>query len=104
MTSTRKLAWAAAAVVLLLFFCYVRTAEYAPTALVFLGLLSLLHLFVGRREAALDGLAMAGAAWQLPPRVGWFRVAYRSGGEEGSPGLDVVVDLPSGAVIETAEP
>lgn len=53
---------------------------------------------------ALDGLALSGATWQLPPRVGWFWVAYRSGGEEGSPGLDVLVNLASGEVVETREP
>jgi uncharacterized membrane protein len=76
--------WAAAAVILLLFFCYVRTAEYAPTALVFLGLLSLLHLFVGRREAALDWLAPAAAGlvaalvltWHLPSVLAQFEAPY----------------------------
>lgn len=66
--------WAAAAATLLLFFCYVRVADYATTALLFLGLVSLLHLVVGRREAALDGLAPAAAGlvaalvltWHLP--------------------------------------
>lgn len=66
--------WTTAAAGLLLFFCYVRTAEYATTALVCLGLLSLLHLFVGRRTPALDLLAPAAAAlvsallltWHLP--------------------------------------
>ena len=52
----------------------------------------------------LDGLALAGATWQVPPRAGWFWAAYRSGGEEGSPGLDVLVNLPTGEVAETREP
>lgn len=52
----------------------------------------------------LDGMAIAGAAWQLPPRAGQFWVAYRSGGEEGSPGLDVLVDLVSATVLETRRP
>ncbi len=58
----------------LLLFCYVRTAEYGTTALIFLGLVSLLHLLVARRTPALDLLAPAAAAlvamlvltWHLP--------------------------------------
>ena len=53
---------------------------------------------------ALEGLALSGATWQLPPQVGWFWVAYRSGGEEGSPGLDVLLNLASGEVVETRQP
>ena len=52
----------------------------------------------------LDGLALTGATWLLPPRSGEFRAAYRSGGEEGSPGLDVLVDLTRGTVVETTAP
>jgi hypothetical protein len=49
-------------------------------------------------------LAYASASWQVPPRSGWFLAAFRSGGEEGSPGLDVLVDLPARRVMETAPP
>jgi hypothetical protein len=52
----------------------------------------------------LTGLAYRTASWQLPPRSGWFWAAFRSGGEEGSPGLDVLVDLPARAVMETRAP
>ena len=52
----------------------------------------------------LAGLAYRAASWQLPPRNGWFWAAFRSGGEEGSPGLDVLVDLPARSVMETRAP
>ena len=55
-------------------------------------------------EDALDGLALTSATWLLPPRIGFFQAAYRSGGEEESPGLDVVVDLTRGTVIQTGAP
>jgi uncharacterized membrane protein len=69
--------WIAALAGLLLFFAYVRTAEYSTLSLVVLGLLALLYLFVGRREPALDALAPAAAAlvvaliaiWHLPSVV-----------------------------------
>jgi uncharacterized membrane protein len=69
--------WVAALAGLLLFFAYVRTAEYSTLSLVVLGLLALLYLFVGRREPALDALAPAAAAlvvaliatWHLPSVV-----------------------------------
>ncbi|HET7685096.1 MAG TPA: hypothetical protein VFM19_01675, partial [Candidatus Limnocylindria bacterium] len=54
--------------------------------------------------ALLDGLILTGAAWQLPPATGQLLAAYRSGGEEGSPGLDVLVDLTTGAVLEVRAP
>ena len=52
----------------------------------------------------LNGLALSAATWLLPPRIGFFRAAYRSGGEEGSPGLDVLIDLTRGTVVETTAP
>lgn len=54
--------------------------------------------------ASVEGLAMTGAAWQPPPRAGWFLVAYRSGGEEGSPGFDILVDLPAAEIVQTSAP
>ncbi len=77
-------AWAAAAAILLLFFCYVRIADYAVTALLFLFLVSLLYLVVGRREAALDGLAPAAAGlaaallltWHLPSVLAQLEAPY----------------------------
>ena len=62
---------------------------------------------VARNGVAADdigSLAYAAASWQLPPRSGWFWAAFRSGGEEGSPGLDVLVDLPARSVMETRAP
>ncbi|MEO8247548.1 MAG: hypothetical protein ABI622_10565 [Chloroflexota bacterium] len=52
----------------------------------------------------LNGLGLTAATWLLPPRIGFFRAAYRSGGEEGSPGLDVLIDLTLGTVVETTAP
>jgi hypothetical protein len=60
-----------------------------------------------RRQLApseLSGLAYAGATWQPPPDAHLMVVAYRSGGEEGSPSVDVVVDLAGGEVLEVREP
>jgi hypothetical protein len=62
---------------------------------------------VARRELEaelLEGLALTSASWLPPPRAGVFRAAYRSGGEEGSPGLDVLIDLTRGTVVETSAP
>jgi hypothetical protein len=60
-------------------------------------------------RAALDadelaGLALVGARWLAPPDTDRYWLAYRSGGEEGSPGIDVLLDLASGEVLETVEP
>lgn len=54
--------------------------------------------------ALLEGLILTGAAWQLPPATGQLLAAYRSGGEERSPGLDVLVDLTTGGVLEMRAP
>ena len=58
----------------------------------------------GVPAGAIGTLAYASASWQLPPRSGWFLAAFRSGGEEGSPGLDVLVDLPARTVVSTSSP
>jgi hypothetical protein len=55
----------------------------------------------GLDPTALSGLALAGATWLPPPEAGTFRARYRSGGEEASPGLDLLVDLLSGRILET---
>jgi len=47
----------------------------------------------------LEGLALQRARWLPPPDDGRFVLAYRSGGEEGSPAADVTVDLEAGTVI-----
>lgn len=52
----------------------------------------------------LAGLALVGARWLSPPRDGQFVLSYRSGGEEGSPALDVTVDLRARRVLEVARP
>jgi hypothetical protein len=46
------------------------------------------------------GLAFASASWLPPPDIGRYWVAYRSGGEEGSPGVDLLVDLAGGTVLK----
>lgn len=53
----------------------------------------------GALDAAdLEGLTLVGARWLPPPETDRYWLAYRSGGEEGAPRLDVVVDLATGAV------
>lgn len=62
---------------------------------------------LARRELdadRLNGLALAAARWLPPPKSGQFMLSYRSGGEEGSPALDVQVDLPAGRVLEAKPP
>jgi hypothetical protein len=46
-------------------------------------------------------LALASARWLPPPDAGRYWLAYRTGGEEGTSGLDVLLDLPAGEVLET---
>lgn len=58
----------------------------------------------GVPAASLEGMALIGARWLPPPETGRYWLSYRSGGEEGSPGLDVLVDLPAGSVVETRQP
>jgi hypothetical protein len=47
-----------------------------------------------------NGLAYSGARWLPPPATGQFWIAYRSGGEEGSVVLDVLLELDSGRVLQ----
>lgn len=51
----------------------------------------------------LADLALVGARWLPPPEAGRYWLAYRSGGEEGAPGLDVLVDLEAGEVLSIDE-
>jgi hypothetical protein len=51
--------------------------------------------------AQLAGLTYISAQWLPPPDAGRYWLAYRSGGEEGAPGLDVLLDLATGELIET---
>lgn len=48
----------------------------------------------------LAGLSLVGVRWLPPPETDRYWLAYRTGGEEGSPRLDVIVDLASGDVFE----
>lgn len=71
-----------------------------------------LHAYPSGLEASLDraaraavphrrlrGLALVAARWLPPPDTDSYWLAYRTGGEEGSPGLDVLLDLASGEVL-----
>jgi hypothetical protein len=53
---------------------------------------------------AVEGLALSSATWRIPPDAGTFWAHYRFGGEEGSPGVDVLIDLPAGSVVRCAAP
>lgn len=53
---------------------------------------------------SLGGLALSSATWRIPPDAGQFWVHFRSGGEEGSPGVDVLVDLLAGSAVQCAAP
>lgn len=53
--------------------------------------------------AELDGLTLVSARWLPPPETDRYWLAYRSGGEEGAPRLDVVLDLATG-VVSVADP
>jgi hypothetical protein len=48
----------------------------------------------------LAGLAYISAQWLRPPDAGRYWLAYRTGGEEGAPGLDLLLDLATGELIE----
>jgi hypothetical protein len=41
---------------------------------------------------------LTSARWQAPPRASVFVLSYRSGGEEGSPAVDAMVDAAAGTV------
>lgn len=47
-------------------------------------------------DGSLEGLGLASIAWQPPPDEGTFILTYRSGGEEGSPGVTLVLDVIEG--------
>jgi hypothetical protein len=47
-------------------------------------------------DGDLSGLALTNVAWQPPPDEGRFVLTYRSGGEEGSPGVTIILDVPAG--------
>lgn len=47
----------------------------------------------------LDDLVLGSARWLPPPGAGRFVLAYRSGGEEGSPAVDVLLDVIEGTAV-----
>ena len=51
----------------------------------------------------LGDLAFVSARWLPPPDQGRFWLAYRTGGEEGAPGLDLLLDTTTGAIVERRE-
>jgi hypothetical protein len=51
----------------------------------------------------LEGLALVSARWLPPPDRDRYLLAYRSGGEEGAPRLDILLDLATGEVIDVME-
>lgn len=53
--------------------------------------------------ADLAGLAFVSARWLPPPDQGRYWLAYRTGGEEGSPGLDLLLDAASGEIVRRRE-
>jgi hypothetical protein len=48
---------------------------------------------------AIRGLRFASAQW-MPTAAGQYLLAYRSGGEEGSPGVDLLIDTTSRTLLE----
>lgn len=53
-----------------------------------------------RYEGDLDDFGLSTVRWLPPPDDGRFVLAYRSGGEEGSPAVDLVFDATTGEVSE----
>lgn len=51
-------------------------------------------------DGLLDGLLTTGANWLPPPAEDRFRLAYRSGDEEGSCAVDVELDAAAGRIVE----
>ncbi|MGH2356968.1 MAG: hypothetical protein ACRDGJ_03020 [Candidatus Limnocylindria bacterium] len=50
----------------------------------------------------LQGMLLVSARWLPPPDEGTFVLAYRTGGEEGSCGLDVTLDAAVGVIVDKA--
>ena len=48
---------------------------------------------------AIGKLSYTSARWLPPPDAGRYWAAYRSGGEEGLPGIDLLIDLAAGRVL-----
>jgi hypothetical protein len=74
-----------------------------------------LHGYPAALDAELDAMARAAAGdevgdlafvsarWLPPPDQGRFWLAYRTGGEEGAPGLDLLLDSTTGTIVERRE-
>lgn len=52
--------------------------------------------------ASFEGLALVSARWLPPPDEGQFVLSYRSGGEEGSCGMDLTIHAPSAHITADA--
>jgi hypothetical protein len=50
--------------------------------------------------ASLEGLSLVSVRWLPPPETDRYWLVYRSGGEEGAPRLDALLDLATGEIIE----
>jgi hypothetical protein len=50
-------------------------------------------------DESLAGLLLASLTWLPPPEEGRFLASYRSGGEEGSCGIDVTLDAVSALIV-----
>ncbi|HEX6140804.1 MAG TPA: hypothetical protein VF013_10170 [Candidatus Limnocylindria bacterium] len=57
----------------------------------------------GVPASRLEGMAAVGVRWQLPPEQDRLWVSYRSGGEEGSPSLGILVERTTGAVLQVVQ-
>ena len=53
-------------------------------------------------SGTLDGMLLANASWMPPPDEGEFALSYRSGGEEGSCGVDLTLDAVEAEVISSS--
>jgi hypothetical protein len=51
-------------------------------------------------EADVAGMSLTTAAWEPPPDGDRYRMSYRSGGEEGSCGLDVVLGARQREIVD----
>jgi hypothetical protein len=50
--------------------------------------------------ADVEGMVLTAATWQPPPNADEFALSYRSGGEEGSCGMDLVLDAARGEITD----
>lgn len=50
--------------------------------------------------AALEGMIQTATTWEPPPDSGHYTLSYRSGGEEGSCGAEIVIDAARGELVD----